>query len=227
MQVQTLTCSEWGGWKKNGVRKWHLKNDSSPFLWKERCPHLRIIFLPRSFWQHFSILTRNTWACHFSFSLGVHIWTFPTTITIFNSQNLYQLWELLLFCYSGEYKKIDWYMATDPAEFSLYWLCNYFWVMLLCTCKHTPIRGQSEHKTSSRGCSTDEKFYGSSQAACGYLLELMYSCKISRKRENLSYTCRLCWILEVTWMTFNKLNKWKQDFYVNFCNSLILLYFWK
>lgn len=30
--------------------------------------------------------------------------TFPTTITIFNSQNLYQLWELLLFCYSGEYR---------------------------------------------------------------------------------------------------------------------------
>lgn len=226
MQVQTLTCSEWGGWKENGVRKWHLKNDSSPFLWKERCPHLRIIFLPRSFWQRFSILTRNTWACHFSFSLGVHIWPSPPPSPYLIHRTCISCGSHCCSVILGN-TKIDWYMATDPAEFSLYWLCNYFWIMLLCTCKHTPIRGQSEHKTSSRGCNTDEKFYGSSQAACGYLLELKYSCKISRKRENLSYNCRLCWILKVIWMTFTKLNKWKQDLYVNFCNSLILLYFWK
>lgn len=91
---------EWN--KKVTFTKWFF-----PFPQKERCPHLRIRVLPRSFWQHFSILPRNTWACHSSSSLGVQVW--PTPVAAPPSPSLIHRTcvscEPLLFFYSGEYKK--------------------------------------------------------------------------------------------------------------------------
>lgn len=185
MQVKTWASSEWGGWK-NGIRL-TFKKRFFLFSLKEKCPHLRIL-LPRPFWQHFSILPGKTWACHFFFSLGGHIWPSPVEAPPSPSlihKNCYQLCEPFCSLILGN-TKTDWYTATDLAGFSL-WTLQCFWVMLMCTHTNTPQREDKVNEGQSfRWCSTDWKFYQSSQAVCRYLFELKWSCKVSQKRENLS-----------------------------------------
>ena len=118
-------------------KKWFF-----PFTLKERCPHWRITFLLRSFWQHFSILPRKHMSLLFLLLPWVHIWPSPVVAPPSPS-----LTKTVISCVShcslilGN-PKIEWYMATDLREFSLFDL-QYFWVMLICTDKHSP----SEHRT--------------------------------------------------------------------------------
>ena len=144
-QVKTLTSF----WMKKATEEQKKKVTFSKrfflFPLKEWCLYLRIIFLPRSFWQHSSILPRNTWAYHFFFSPKVHSW--PFQVPTLPSPSL--IHKTCINCVSPccslvlENSKRSWYIVTDIAEVSL----TDFTVFWGCAHTNTP---QLEDKTNTR-----------------------------------------------------------------------------
>lgn len=127
--------------KKVTFKKWFF-----PLPLKERGPHWRITYLPRSLWQHFPSFQKHMYLS-FLFSLGVCIWPFcmlaapPPSLTHKIFVNFSE--PLSLYC-SGNTKEgqciiID---LSEVIDFAIF-----FSYAHVCIYKHTPIRGWSEYKT--------------------------------------------------------------------------------